>query len=54
MAKKSNRILVKLVCSVCKSQNYLTEKNKINDPDKLALQKFCRTCKKRTEHKEAK
>ena len=54
MAKKSNRILVKLSCSVCKSQNYLTEKNKINNPDKLSLAKFCRTCKKRTEHKEVK
>lgn len=54
MAKKSNRILIKLVCSACKGQNYLTEKNKINDPDKLSLVKFCRRCRKRTEHKETK
>ena len=54
MAKKTNRILVKMSCSVCKSQNYLTQKNKINIPDKLALNKFCNKCRKRTVHKEVK
>ena len=54
MAKKSNRILIKLTCSACKSHNYTTEKNKINDPDKIALIKFCQKCRKKTEHKEAK
>lgn len=41
-----------LVCSTCKSQNYLTEKNKTNTPDKLVLNKYCKVCRKVTPHKE--
>lgn len=52
MAKKGQRQILALVCSVCKSQNYITEKNKINTPDKLVLKKYCPVCKKKTEHKE--
>lgn len=52
MAKKEQRILVGLVCTVCKSQNYVTRRNKINTTEKLALAKYCRTCKKHTPHKE--
>lgn len=54
MAKKGSRILIALVCSQCGSQNYITEKNKINTPDKLKLKKYCRRCRKKTEHKETK
>lgn len=54
MAKKTNRILVKLICSVCGSHNYTTEKNKINTGDKIVLKKFCSYCKKHTDHKEGK
>ncbi|MEK9143376.1 MAG: 50S ribosomal protein L33 [Patescibacteria group bacterium] len=53
MAKKEQRIIVALVCSVCKSQNYLTQRSKINTPEKLKLAKFCRKCRKHTEHKES-
>ena len=35
------------------AQNYLTEKNKTNTPDKLKFVKYCNWCKKRTEHKES-
>lgn len=52
MAKKEQRTIVGLVCSVCKSQNYVTEKNKLNTTDKLSLKKYCRTCRKHTLHKE--
>lgn len=53
MAKKGDhRATLGLVCSVCKNRNYLTERNKINTPDKLVLKKFCRHCRKRTDHKE--
>ncbi|MBI2007243.1 MAG: 50S ribosomal protein L33 [Candidatus Blackburnbacteria bacterium] len=52
MAKKGARQLLGLVCSVCKRQNYTTEKNKTNTPDKLTLQKFCKKCRRYTEHKE--
>lgn len=54
MAKKSNRMIIKLSCSVCNSHNYTSERNKINTPDKLVLKKFCSSCRKHTEHKEAK
>jgi len=52
MAKTEHRILVGLVCSVCKNRNYVTTKNKINTPEKLSFVKYCKFCKKRTEHKE--
>lgn len=54
MAKKGSRILVCLACEVCKRQNYVVEKNKINTPAALKLKKYCRRCKKRTIHKEKK
>lgn len=53
MAKKGPRQPIILVCTVCKSQNYITEKSKINTPDKLVLKKYCRRCRKRTAHKES-
>lgn len=53
MAKKEQRLLLALVCTVCKSQNYVTNRNKINTPEKLALKKYCPRCKKHTPHKES-
>lgn len=58
MAKKGAREIVGMVCSVCKSRNYVTERNKVNmenspaQSGKLILEKFCSTCKKYTSHKE--
>jgi large subunit ribosomal protein L33 len=52
MAKKGARQIFALVCSVCKSQNYITEKNKLNVPDKIELMKYCPKCRKKTLHKE--
>ena len=58
MAKKGARELVGLVCSVCKSQNYITERNKVNmatkseKSAKLQIKKYCKNCKKHTLHKE--
>lgn len=54
MAKKSARINVGLVCSVCSSSNYTTEKNKMKTTTALKLSKFCSNCTKKTEHKEKK
>jgi large subunit ribosomal protein L33 len=53
MAKKGAREIVTMVCSVCKSQNYITERNKINMEEKLQLKKYCKTCKKVQLHKES-
>ncbi len=52
MAKGGHRITVGLVCTVCKNRNYLTQRNKLNTADKLVLKKFCKHCRKVTEHKE--
>ena len=52
MAKKDQRELMAMVCSVCKHQNYISVRNKINTPEKISLKKYCRHCKKHTIHKE--
>lgn len=52
MAKKEQRILIAFVCQTCKSQNYTTWKNKLNQKEKLLLKKYCKRCRKHTEHKE--
>jgi len=52
MAKKGTRIKIGLDCKTCKRRNYITSRNKINTPEKLALVKYCPNCKKKTEHKE--
>ena len=33
-------------------RNYLTKKNKKNDPDRLEMNKYCRFCRKHTLHRE--
>jgi len=53
MAKKEQRIIIGLFCTVCKCQNYVTERSKLNTPEKLKLTKYCRKCRKHTEHKES-
>lgn len=59
MAKKGARETVALVCSVCKNQNYITERNKINmelsakKGARLEINKFCKRCKKYQIHKES-
>ncbi|MBI5621194.1 50S ribosomal protein L33 [Candidatus Gottesmanbacteria bacterium] len=53
MAKKEQRLIVGLVCAFCKAQNYLTERSKLNTPEKLKLHKYCRKCRKHTDHKES-
>lgn len=52
MAKKDNRMIFALVCTECKSQNYISERNKVNTTEKVSLKKFCPKCRKHTLHKE--
>ncbi len=54
MAKKTNRILIGLACSVCKQRNYISEKSTLTKKDKLIINKFCKECRKLTEHQEFK
>jgi large subunit ribosomal protein L33 len=43
---------ITLACEDCKNRNYITKKNRRNDPDRLEVKKFCPTCNKHTNHKE--
>jgi large subunit ribosomal protein L33 len=44
---------ITLACEVCKHRNYITKKNRRNDPDRLELKKFCPNCGKHQPHKES-
>lgn len=46
--------LIKLACPKCKRLNYWSSKNKKKVERKIELSKFCKWCKVRTPHKEAK
>lgn len=50
--KRSDK-LITLRCSVCKRRNYYTAKNKKKVERKIELQKYCKWCRKKTLHKEA-
>lgn len=53
MAKASDvRPKITLACEDCKDRNYITKKNRRNDPDRLEMKKFCPKCGKSTLHKE--
>jgi large subunit ribosomal protein L33 len=48
------RELITLACEVCKQRNYNYDKNKKKHTEKLELKKFCKFCRKQTNHKEIK
>lgn len=48
------RVKIALACSECKQRNYNTMKNKVNDPDRIEMKKYCKFCRKNTVHKETK
>ena len=53
MAKATDvRPKITLACTECKDRNYITRKNRRNDPDRVELRKFCRFCGRHTPHKE--
>ena len=43
---------ITIACEECKNRNYITKKNRRNDPDRLEVNKFCPACGKHTAHKE--
>ena len=45
---------ITLACTECKQRNYDTKKNKKNDPDRIEMKKYCKFCRKHTDHKETK
>ncbi|MFQ5401175.1 MAG: 50S ribosomal protein L33 [Anaerolineae bacterium] len=52
MAKKAVRTHVTLACVECKERNYITEKNRRNDPSRLELTKYCPRCRTHRLHRE--
>ena len=52
MPKTDNRPTITLACNDCKRRNYVTEKNRLNDRDRLELKKYCRWCRRHTVHRE--
>lgn len=46
------RVTFLMRCTVCNEENYLTEKNKKNSPDRLEQKKYCPKCRKQTLHRE--
>jgi large subunit ribosomal protein L33 len=52
MPKTDNRPTITLACTDCKRRNYVTEKNRQNDRDRLELKKYCRWCRGQTLHRE--
>ncbi|HHU29718.1 MAG: 50S ribosomal protein L33 [Bacillota bacterium] len=48
------RVQITLACGECKRRNYITTKNKRTTPDRIELSKYCKFCKKHTDHKETK
>ena len=52
MARGDVRIAVTLACEECKRRNYQTNKSKRNNPDRIALRKYCKWCRQHTGHRE--
>lgn len=53
MARKEDRVVVEMACTECRNRNYVTSKNRRNDPDRLELRKFCPRCRAHRLHREA-
>ena len=45
MAATDVRPKITMACQECKHRNYITKKNRRNDPDRLSLKKFCPNCR---------
>jgi large subunit ribosomal protein L33 len=43
---------ITLACQECKHRNYITRKNRRNDPDRLELKKYCPNCRCHQPHRE--
>jgi large subunit ribosomal protein L33 len=54
VASKSQDVRPKitLACTECKERNYITKKNRRNDPDRLEMKKFCPREGRHTLHRE--
>ena len=54
ISRRKTCVNITLECTSCKERNYLTNKNKRNNPDRLEKQKYCPRERKVTLHRETK
>ena len=47
-------MVITLECTECRERNYVSEKNRRNDPNRIELQKYCPRCRKHQLHRETK
>ncbi|MCH7787993.1 MAG: 50S ribosomal protein L33 [Acidobacteria bacterium] len=52
MVASDKRVQVTLECQECKRRNYITTKSKVNNRERIELEKYCRWDRKHTTHKE--
>jgi large subunit ribosomal protein L33 len=48
------RVNITLACTECGDRNYISTKNKRNNPERIELKKFCPRLNKYTLHRETK
>ncbi|EKB57209.1 50S ribosomal protein L33 [Falseniella ignava] len=48
------RVNINLECTECGDRNYLTSKNRRNNPERLEVMKYCPRLRKVTLHREVK
>lgn len=48
------RVDITLKCTECGEENYISTKNKRNQPQRIDLKKYCPKCNKQTIHREKK
>ncbi len=51
MAATDVRPKITLACVECKERNYITKKNRRNNPDRLEMKKHCPRCNAHTAHR---
>jgi large subunit ribosomal protein L33 len=54
MARKAVRMVITLECTECRERNYVSEKNRRNDPNRIELRKYCPRCRTHRLHRETK
>lgn len=52
--ERTMRVNITLACTECGERNYISTKNKRNNPERLELKKYCPRDKKATVHRETK
>ena len=45
---------IQLACGECKRRNYTSTRNKKLQTERLEVKKFCKFCRRHTQHKEVK